>query len=442
MRIQFLSLYILLSQALLGQSDTIFLSFPGNSISSTINTKVLSLDNGYAILLYNFDDTIQWYSFLITNPDGQVIRTLDEIIVADNLISNIEHFERTDDGFLFYSNVKLSQNVDAFISYKISLDFNEVEVIDTVFLDLETRLFLPSLKLNTSNGTLEGFGIIRNNQTDEILENYFIQSDTNGNFLTNNYLDFESAPRIVMDFVWLSQDSNYFITFFNGTSVLMDYKFKVLDRIENIFIYVLDEIEYHVQFLLYNCEYKDSELVCVGSSSPSNKYSISLCKFDLDNTNFRIKEIHPLFPDGIIDDVVALAMTTDDSGNYITVGAGFMWPFGDDVDNNSLYLAKVSPEFEDIWKVTFSNMTEKFLRKIVTDKNGDIVVVGEHWSNEFYGQRRGYFLKVFSDGTFTSISEDGNESPDVMIYPNPAGNFINIDIKSVSNLSVTISIVS
>src|SRR5688572_2626978 len=441
MRILFLSMYILLSQSLFGQSDTIYLSFPGNSISNTINTKVISVDNGYAILLYNFDDTIKWYSFLITNPDGQVIRSLDEIIISDNLISNIEHFEASHDGFLFFSNVILNQNVDAFISYRISLDLNEIEVIDTLFLDKDTRISLPLMKHNSSNGTLEGFGMITHNQTDEI-ENYFIQSDTNGIFMANNFLDFGTAPRIILDFVWISQDSNYFISFFNGTSALIDYKFDVLDRIENLFIYVLGEIEYHTQFKFYNCVYKNSELICAGSSSPANKYSISLCKFDVDKNNFHIKEVHPVFPEGIIDDVVVLAMTTDDSGNYISVGAGFMWPFGDNVDNNSLYLAKVSPEFEDIWKVTFSNMTEKFLRKIVTDKNGDIVVVGEHWSNEFYGQRRGYFLKVFSDGTFTSISEDGNESPDVMIYPNPAGNFINIDIKSDSNLSVTISSVS
>jgi hypothetical protein len=424
---------LIFCQNLYCQSDTLFIDYPGLSNENTIVTDIINSTNGYCFLLYNFQDTSRCYSLIETDYNGEVSRLLDEILLNNDCLDNIQYLHKITEGYLILANTKLSDK-NVFISIIINDDLTQITLIDSLSLEDGVGLYFNDFKLSNRTGHLESFGTIRNLESDQINSNIYVELDLNGYFMYSDVIDLVFPPINITDFVEIPEDSTHFVSFIDASSVLVSNDFTVMRTMDNRFTYTIGDIEYDALFRFSKCGYSEDNLICTGTSGIENEYNFSLCRINYSLNKLEVEEIYSLLPVGTSDDIVTGTFTIDSFGNYVSACSGFMWPFGDEVDVNSIYVAKLSPDFEPLWKLEFNNSTEDFVRDIITDEYNNIAIVGEHWSNEFFGQRHGFLLKVYEDGQLTGIEESLYQNPILKLYPNPAQTFIHVNFSSPSDI--------
>ena len=67
------------------------------------------------------------------------------------------------------------------------------------------------------------------------------------------------------------------------------------------------------------------------------------------------------------------------------------------------------------------------VKDLITNNDGAIVAAGISGMSDFYGPERAFILKI-KDFTVSTAHPDGQKTGDIMIYPNPAGNHIFMDV--------------
>ena len=137
-------------------------------------------------------------------------------------------------------------------------------------------------------------------------------------------------------------------------------------------------------------------------------------------------------------DIVSGNFTSDLDGNLISACVSPMNPFNTNAEPNQLFISKNANDLSKEWQLTIDNNIEYFPHYLVTDKYGDILVAGEHVRPDLPGKRRNFLLKIFSDGTFTSLPEFPQSQEWIKLWPNPVSDILNIEHNIKGNLLANI----
>lgn len=410
------------------QVDTIFLSIPSESDLNTVSYKVKILENGYGILNYNFDDTVTFYSLYKTDLNGNIVLGIDTLKFPSIDIISLQDIIWTGSNIVFLANVKLPNNENAFFSILMDPTLFTVSSIDTLQLEKDEKIiFIENFKFDHKRKIYENIGLVQNINTNEFISNDYISLSLNGNIINWTPLQSSAHPTYVMDFVRLEENNNYFVTFWDKTSGIYNSNFEVKNRFSNRYKYEIGDTTYITQYTFYGCKQVNNKVVCAGSGGPENEFNFSLAEYILLPDSFYINRLIPLLPQNTHDDIVLGNLTLDNDSNLICVGVGLHNPFNNFVDSNKIYITKISNKLDPVWQTVYSNGKELSVKDISSDQYGDIVIVGSHWSDNFPGFVKSFFLKLYHNGTFTSLPQISDDISNTFIfYPNPVSDRLHI----------------
>lgn len=422
------------------QEDTLFVRFQN---SAKLNTaKATPTEEGYAVLNnnYNYNGIQPFFSVVITNNKGVTERQLDTLRITGMYIETIESMQYRQGEFVFYANSKLSDQSDAFISFKMNADLDQITLMDTILLQEDHNLIFNShFKYNVTSGSMENFGLDFDKGLDIGVGNVYLNVNTEGYFINYEILELPDFPTYVLDFISLPDESQYLLTLWNRTTILLDETFQLISYGENTFTYMVGDTTYHTIYTFYSCFYANDKLWCAGSGGPENELNYAMAEMGDSNGVLFISNLTPLLPEGTTDDIVTSMMTQDEDGNFFGLAVSYFLPFGNTVTENKLYITKISQDQEVEWNQIFTVTGELAPLDFIADLNGDLINVGAFQSSTTPGIIEGYFLKIFRDGSFVSAIELNTGDIEIVnVFPNPVGDVLCIKTEMLKEVYVDV----
>ena len=424
----------------ISQEATLFVRFQN---SAKLNTaKVTPAEDGYAVLNYNYNyNGVQpFYSLIITNDKGNPESQLDTIKLEGIQVEHIEGMQYHQAHFIFYANVILNDHSDAFISFKLNEDLNEVSIIDTIFLLKNHNLdFRSDFKYNETSGSIENFGVDFDEGQGVGTGTVYLSVNAEGVFINYHILDLPDFPTYVMDFIGLPDESQYALTLWNRTTILLDENFQLISYGENTFSYAIGDTTYNTIYTFYSCFYANGKLWCAGSGGPENELNYALAEMRDSNGVLFISNLNPLLPQGTREDIVTSMMTSDMEGNQIGLAVSYFLPVGHTVTENKLYITKINQNQEVEWVQIFTTSGELAPLDFLADLNGDLINVGAFQSTNTPEIIEGYFLKVFEDGSLINAIQPNAKEPEKFnVFPNPVNEFLYLETHEIKDVYIDV----
>lgn len=423
-----------------GQEDTLFVRFQN---SAKLNTAIVApTEDGYAVLNYNYNynEVQPFYSLIITNDKGSPQSQLDTIKLEGMEMEHIEGMQYHQTHFIFYANVKLNDHSDAFISFNLNADLNEISIIDTIFLHENHNLdFRSDFKYNETSGSIENFGVDFDKGHGVGTGTVYLNVNAEGVFINYHILDLPDFPTYVMDFIRLPGESQYALTLWNRTTILLDENFQLVSYGENTFSYTKGDTTYNTIYTFYSCFYANGKLWCAGSGGPENELNYALAEMRDSNGVLFIYNLNPLLPQGTREDIVTSIMTSDMEGNHIGLAVSYFQPIGHTITENKLYITKINQNQEVEWIQIFTTTGELAPLDFVADLNGDLINVGAFQSINTPEIIEGYFLKVFEDGSLINAIQPYVMEPEKFnVFPNPVDEFLYLETLEIKEVYIDV----
>ncbi len=423
-----------------GQEDTLFVRFQN---SEKLNTaKVTPAEEGYAVLNYNYNynGVKPFYSLILTNDKGNPESQLDTIKLEGIEIEHIEGMQYHQSHFIFYANVVLNDHSDAFISFKLNEELTEVSIMDTIFLPENHNLdFVSDFKYDETSGSIENFGVDFDKGHGVSTGTVYLSVNAQGVFINYHILNLPDFPTYVMDFIRLPGESQYALTLWNRTTILLDENFQLLSYGENTFSYAIGDTTYNTIYTFYSCFYANGKLWCAGSGGPENELNYALAEMRDSNGVLFISSLKPLLPQGTREDIVTSMMTSDMEGNHIGLAVSYFLPIGHTVNENKLYITKINHNQEVDWIQIFTTTGELAPLDFVADLKGDLINVGAFQSTTTPEIIEGYFLKIFEDGSLiNAIQPNAREQGRFIVFPNPVDDLLYLKADGIHEVYIDV----
>jgi hypothetical protein len=396
--------------------DTIWISFPSAISQSTLG--VVEYKENLAIMNLDYipNSEEQSYSLFITDESGILIDSFTPLAIPDAQILSVDAFASLDKSLWLLSRIILSTGDTALISAIIAPETKQITVVDTIYTSFEIRLDSDFSSVHGKSG-LENFGTMLSSNTNVVISNFYI-SITNTGLIGEFEIFNATDPYFILAFARL--ENTYFITFFDGTSAILDSTLSVSLRQENTYTFEYNDTTFIPLYTFYGCSFTDEKLLCIGTANlyyyPKMFVSALI---DISKDSIVISSVNPLVPDGTVDDMVSAEFAVDHDGNHIAVAVGLINPFNQSVDPNALYITKYNPGTGVIWHRNFTNGFEIAAASIYIDRKNDIYLSGFYWEPGIF-KTKGFVLKINENGDVISSSIDPQEIMDFTLFPNPA----------------------
>lgn len=409
-------LFCFSSKKALSQSDTILVGYTQNDPNFSVITQMLILpDNKIALT----EGAVAGYTALVTDTKGQIIhkRKLDYL---DGYTIESSSYIFDDTSRYVYIGSAMRDGKRFFISFSLDTTLQDIRLIDTIQTEADVRVSTIRMKYNTHKSVWEGFGYGTKVSVQDVAYICYIGLDENYEFkkfekLVGNY---HEGP--VLEFQWVESLSRYFLKTFGDRSILVDENFNVVKEIVGItIVYEFNSITHTSSLGMFNClEPVGSTMFCYAKEPFNWPYNAAFATIDLQGDSIHVIEAIPLSnpPLGM---TYASEMRVDLDGNYVISGINSYNP----PNPNAIRVAKFSSStYEKLWEFTYQNDILFEIWDMEIDQNNDIIIVG--YSDNIFGdgQAHGFLLKVYSNGTLTSIHPIPDDLGDkywVNISPNP-----------------------
>ncbi|MDO8367493.1 MAG: hypothetical protein Q7T20_11890 [Saprospiraceae bacterium] len=365
----------------------------------------------------------QGYKAIVTDTKGQVIhqRTLDE--VGGYEINSSSYIFDGISRYVYIGNATRDGNF-YFISFALDTNFQNIELIDTVQLENNTKLFFDLIKFNAFKSEWEGFGIVQQYPSGEITDNCYISLDENYHFTKCEKLKGVYYPSQVLEFNWIESLNRYYLCLFISVSVLVDEEFNVVHNAGITFVYEYNNSTHITGLAMYNClEPIGSTIFCYGKESFDYPYNAAFITLDLQGDSVHVVEAIPL-SDPPLGMSVHPKMCVDLDGNYVVSSVNGLGP----PNPNKIRLAKFSSTtYQKIWDFTYERDMTFLIWDTEIDQNNDIILVGQSWNIFGDSQQRGFLMKVYAHGSLSSyfeVPDDPGDQYSVQISPNPTASML------------------
>jgi len=417
------------------QTDSIFLSYPSNFDQNAITTIISESHNGYGLIMLNLPvDTFS--SFVLVDSIGVEQNRIEPLLNSPKGYFVIQQMEQLNDSTLFLIGYEYSSNSpNRILTFITTPGFENLEIIDEIEIP-EGYIFICP-RLQKRNASFLGLGYLRevNFRGDRLFENnIYFEINEDGEIFTFKELDFK-FPDFINSFIEIND--TLIINFFNKTTFILDSDLSKVDSFNIHYNGVINGEIIQNFYTVYGITQNSNGIFGLGQGISETSYNLSLIKF---KNNLDIDTIYPALPFAG-DDIQFSVFGSDSEGNFISVGTGFFPFFTQSYFPNILYVTKYDPFGNPIWYKVFNDTRMLLGNDMIIDENDDIVIVGEYQDEGFNGLRSNFLLKIFSDGSLSSINESTIEEIGFTVFPNPTTEIINFEIADFdSNLAEIYSV--
>jgi hypothetical protein len=401
--------------------DTVWLNFPSDISQSTLG--VAEYKGDLAILNVDYIPNTEYrqYSLYMADTDGSLLDSIKSIAIPSVHIISVNAFEQLEEALWFLATTSLSNGDTALLSSIIEPETKQITVIDTLLIDGESEFLFADDFISLANSSqLAGFGTIRSNQTNRYLSNFFIAISQTGKIEKFKIFD-TINPYIILSFA--EMDSTFFITYFDGTSAILDSGISIVIRQENLFKIQIEDTTFYPLWNFHGCRYSNGTLDCVGTLNSFIHGQFVIASINVLPDTIQITGFTSLLPPSPAENIVTGEFISDNNGDYIVTTTSFYNPFNQMVDSNKIFISKYSPEYGQLWHRWLSFDLEMAVSWIFIDQDNDIYISGFYWgSGEF--KTRGFVLKIHSNGDIISFQDDLENEQEIFIYPNPVHEYL------------------
>lgn len=447
-----LIVFLLICQNLSAQVDSsdIFGNFPySDSIDYSYVHDIQCIGDYYyfmVLYIYKKDEIsvkTQYPSIIKTDMNFNVIERLDTVKVNNVIQRDIDDIIYIDEkeGYALLTGHQYKENKTLYNVFKLDLQTLEVQKTDSIELPSNELLGIFTYK-QVNDTTLASFGQLQPVEI-AINDNYiFTAVSTSGKVMRFQELDLLFREKSILGFEYLEKSGLYFLNIPSEDYYVYDMNLNLIQQVDAELHALggLSNVTLSSRFI----EAENGYIHCIGRIPAfGRQYSLTHLRLPIIGDSIgEIDQADPLLEGNNVLAPEYAIPAVDEEGNVLVVlDDQFSFPGQDAIDTTTLYILKTNLEDygyrSNEWFISYRNDTEMSVWAADADKNGDFIIAGAYYSEEFYGETRNFYLKVQSDGTITSTK--GPVPDDIMVvYPNPTYGsvFLKSDDQSVHSYSV------
>lgn len=429
-----------------GQNHNIIGSFPFyDNIDYSYFTDIITIEQNYYFCIYHFDwnSETECISIIKTDMNFNVLARHDSIKISNTLQGASRFININNDaGYILMAGRQFKKDKFLFNIFKLNLQTLEVQRTDSIRL-LTSELDIATTYFKQINDTtIVAFGAIENSKTLYINQYVFLAVSTSGKI--KNYKELGLGATVIFGFEYLEKPELYFVNASRQDYYVFDKNLNLVQRVEDEY-YAAGIKLLNARIKSRFMEAREGYIHCIGRVVFwSKQYSITHLRFPiLGDSIGEADQVDPLCETDAKFNPEFVIPAVDNNGNVLIVlDDQFSFPRQYAIDTTTLYILKTNYKDykyrENEWFIVFNdNKSEISIGTAEADNNGDFIIAGCYWQQEFYGTTRNFYLKVQSDGTITATKGPVPENI-MVVYPNPTYGplFLKGDENKVSMYSV------
>lgn len=359
------------------------------------------------------------YEALVTDQNGQELHRTVLALPEGEILSSSFCFD-DGDRYVFIGNALIDGQY-YFASFAYDTILQQSTLIDTILLGDGELLFFNMMKLNKIKAVWEGFGITQTVPSNSLINNCFIQLDTQYHFLQHKVLSGTYQPDHILEFLWEPTVERYVVSSFNRRLMVVDEDINV--HFYKVFFHDFIHLDtsYHSTIKHLNCEpVGDGSVLCYGVIPDQHPWSNVITKLDILPDSIILQNVIPL-NESMLQISYADQMRIDSTGDFIISGVNKL--FGN--NPNKIRVARFSSDFELQGIFTYEDGDKSFvIWDMDIDANNNIIIGGS--AGNIFGDEanRGFLMKLSADMVTSEETALDNLSDDIVIFPNPATDII------------------
>lgn len=423
-------------QSMTAQVDdpTILGSIPYNNTEWTYNTDIDCVGSFYFFTTYHYDEQtdLRYYSLVKTDMELSEIARVDTIEVNNNIQQIVKIIYANEiKGYALMTGAEYGNDKSSYYILKLDLETLEIEVVDSIqMLSTHTLEFRYFKQLYDSTLVSLGANISIYNYSP--YDNVYIELSTTGEIVQYTELDI-GRPTDAIGFEYIEESELFFLMPDAGSDdfLVFDKELNLKQRLENDIDFEYDGMPWSGWRIKSRfCDGRENYVHCIGYMSFAREHVVSHIRFPIIGDSIgEFDQLDPLFERDIQFSGEFLIHAVDDDGNVLLVLDDQHSFRNDPIDTTTLYVMKTNYEdygyTENEWFISYRGSSEFSVWAADVDKNGDFIMVGGYWRQEFYGDTHNFYMKVQSDGTITSTK--GPIPEEIMVvYPNPTRGEVHI----------------
>jgi hypothetical protein len=442
MRTIFFTIYLFLPTFLAAQvPDTLLSIFSPDDITTTWINEMTPVSHNKVVCNKAVPNS---FEAIVTNNKGELLyrRAAGEV---DGFTLKFNSYVFDDnDRYVFMCNAE-KDGKSYFLTVAFDTTLQNGFVIDTLQLQDNVGMNFNVVRFNEYKDIWEGFGVLRNDANQSILQNTYIALNNTYYFQQYEYINFGSKVYVngnyqrqhIIDFFWYEPTQSYILASANTYTMIVDINFNVVYSNRLLYTLVENNITNNYNLQIQSSQVKDNgEVVCyIGAFFGLS----SLITLDIQADTVSVDQVYPL--NGPNEPLLGIGILTqmrvDNDGNYIISG--------NDAPSsgatNTMIIAKYSTDFKRIWAIKYKSEGKGYnIWDMDIDEHNDIYVAGMCFNHFGSGTVNGYLFKVFSDGQLTSDTYSPySSSEEWHIIPNPVYDKICLqtDVAHVESIKVT-----